>query len=221
MNKIILKRFEKIGQDIILIESTKYTKTKHRSQYTYTYVDNDIFIKWKVQVKDLIVKLTNTESEYYKEFMKIEDQEGSTNYHKFIGLKGIFVAFKNDYTDGYLSSINSLIQAEVFESQLEQAIELLDSGYTLASAVISGIVLETGIREICSRENISHGKLDKMNAELAKAGVYNKLQQKRITALADIRNSAAHGKENEFTKDDVVKMIREVEQFLANNLENI
>ena len=221
MNKIILKRFEKISQDILLIESTKYTKTKHRGQYTYTYVDNDIFIKWKVQVKDLIVKLTNTESEYYKEFIKIENQENSTNYIKFIGLKGIFVAFKNDYTDGYLSSIKTLIQAEVFENQLEQSQELLDSGYKLASAVIAGIVLETGLREICTREETAHGKLDKMNADLAKKGIYNKLQQKRITTLADIRNSAAHGKEDEFTHDDVNNMIREVEQFLANYLDEI
>jgi hypothetical protein len=223
MNKVILKRFNEIGKDIQLIESTKYIQKKHfaRSTLTYKYVDNDIFIKWKVQVKDLIVKLTNTESEYYKEFIKIENQENPTNYTKFIGLKGIFVAVKNDYTDGYLSSIKTLIQAEVFESQLEQSQELLDSGYKLASAVIAGIVLETGLREICIREEISQGKLDKMNADLAKKGVYNKLQQKRITALADIRNSAAHGKEEEFTKDDVVNMIREVEQFLANNLDSI
>ena len=36
-------------------------------------------------------------------------------------------------------------------------------------------------------------KLGTMNAGLAKQGVYNKLTQKRITALADIRNKAAHG----------------------------
>ena len=57
-----------------------------------------------------------------------------------------------------------------------------------------------------------------MNADLAKAGKYNKLMQKRITALADIRNSAAHGKVDEFTKQNVVNMIDEVEQFLANHL---
>ena len=60
-----------------------------------------------------------------------------------------------------------------------------------------------------------------MNADLAKKGIYNKLQQKRITTLADIRNSAAHGKEDEFTHDDVNNMIREVEQFLANYLDEI
>jgi hypothetical protein len=54
-----------------------------------------------------------------------------------------------------------------------------------AAAVIAGTVLETALRQLC---------LDRMNADLAKAGVYNSLMQKRITALAAIRNRAAHGK---------------------------
>ena len=60
-----------------------------------------------------------------------------------------------------------------------------------------------------------------MNADLAKAGVYNSLMQKRITALAAIRNSAAHGKPNEFTRDDVSAMIRDVERFVARPLHRL
>lgn len=112
-----------------------------------------------------------------------------------------------------------MVQSEVFDNELEQAEELLKSGYHAAAAVIAGVVLETGLRELCTRQGIDHGKLEKMNADLAKAGVYNKLQLKRITALADIRNSAAHGKPDEFTKEDVKMMIRDVEQFLANQLD--
>ena len=145
---------------------------------------------------------------------------GDVYFSTFQEIKLIFLAFKDDYEKGYLSSIKTLIQAEVFENQLEQSEELLKSGYILASAVIAGVVLETGIREICTRENISHGKLDKMNADLAKAGIYNKLQQKRITALADIRNSAAHGKESKFSSEDVTMMIRDIENFLAKYLED-
>ncbi|MBA7556924.1 hypothetical protein ES705_49651 [subsurface metagenome] len=106
----------------------------------------------------------------------------------------------------------------MFDTELEQARELLNSGYKLAAAVITGVVLETTLRDFCDREGLTHSKLDKMNADLAKAGLYNKLQQKRITALADIRNSAAHGKPEKFSEEDVKNMIRDVEQFLANHL---
>jgi len=49
-------------------------------------------------------------------------------------------------------------------------------------------------------------------------GTYNKLQQKRITVLADICNSAAHGKQDEFSAQDVEDMIRDVERFVAEHL---
>ena len=92
------------------------------------------------------------------------------------------------------------------------------SKYKLAAAVIAGIVLETALRSLCDKINIPHGKLTKMNDDLTKAGIYNKFQHKSITALADIRNSAAHGKDSEFTHDNVENMIRDIESFLATYL---
>ena len=111
-----------------------------------------------------------------------------------------------------------LVEADVFDTELEQAKELLSNRYKLAAAVIGGVVLETALRSLCDKEKIEHGKLDKMNADLAKAGVYNKKKKKSITALADIRNSAAHGKDSEFTHENVENMIRDIESFLANYL---
>ena len=73
---------------------------------------------------------------------------------------------------------------------------MLDSGYYQPAAVIIGSVLEDGLRKLCARQEIElspRPKLDTMNAALAKSGAYNKLTQKRVTALADIRNRAAHG----------------------------
>ena len=55
-----------------------------------------------------------------------------------------------------------------------------------------------------------------MNVELAKAGIYNALWQKKITALADLRNKAAHGKWTEFTEKDVEDMIRDVRRFMED-----
>jgi len=94
----------------------------------------------------------------------------------------------------------------------------LDAGYKAPAAVVAGVVLETSLRELSDRQGIPHGKLDKMNADLAKANVFNKLQQKRITAIADIRNSAAHGKPNEFNESDVSDMIRDITRVVSEHL---
>ena len=228
MNKKIWQRFEELEKEIKTIENTQKEEQEQTisfngsptKSYSVTVINSDLTLRWKIQVKDLIIKLVTKKSVYYKEFIEIDNIEYSSEYHIFINLKVVFLTLKSDYEKGYLNSIKTLIQAEVFENQLEQSEELLKNGYTLASAVIAGVVLETGIREICTREKITHGKLDKMNTDLAKAGIYNKLQQKRITALADIRNSAAHGKENEFKKEDVKIMIRDIEQFLAKYLDD-
>ncbi|BAY49771.1 hypothetical protein SAMD00079811_74000 [Scytonema sp. HK-05] len=197
------------------------SKRMHHSEMFASgeYIDNDLLLNWKVKVKNLLSKVCGEESQHFQQFEKNEDGIlYTTNYTTFKSLKAIFLAAKEDFEGGYLSSMRTLVQAEVFDSELEQANELLSSGYSTAAAVIAGVVLETALRELCDKERISHGKLDKMNADLTKAGVYNKLVQKQITALADIRNSAAHGKPNEFTEQDVSNMIRDVGQFLANHL---
>jgi len=222
LNKKIWQRFEELESQIKNIESTKYSK-QHRvgsSTYTYYYLDNEIYFKWKVQVKDLLVSITTNNSEYYKEFLNIDNKK-RTNFSIFQVIKAIFLALKNDYEKGYLTSIKTLIQAEVFETQLEQAEELLKNGYIVASAVIAGTVLETALREICLREGVDGGMINRMNENLAKKGVYNKLQQKRIVALADIRNSSAHGNADKFDKKDVEKMIREIEDFLIKYLDEV
>ena len=61
-------------------------------------------------------------------------------------------------------------------------------------------------------------KLDRLNADLAKAGSYDKLVQKRITALADIRNNADHGHFDKFSTIDVEDMVKWVRNFSADHL---
>ncbi|WP_151814710.1 HEPN domain-containing protein, partial [Acinetobacter junii] len=136
-----------------------------------------------------------------------------------IRLFPILVATYDDFKNGFLVSFKQIIQAEVFDSELEQSRSLLENGYKNAAAVIAGVVLETAIKEVCLNNNIEieRKKLTQLNDDLAKAGVYNKLQQKQITALADIRNSAAHGNYEQFTKEDVERMIDDIERFLLNH----
>lgn len=211
-------RFDQLFDEIGEIESTR--RNQHNSLLGDSIIiDNEKLLTWKVKTKSLLVSVCGKDSQHYEEFEKAEKRGGyDTNWDTFKRMKSVFLAALDDYKNGYLTSLKNLVQAEVFDSELEQAQELLSSGYKLAAAVIAGVVLETTLRDLCLQNGLSLGKLDKMNAELAKIGAYNKLQQKRITALADIRNSAAHGKPEEFSGDDVTMMIRDIEQFLITYL---
>ncbi|WP_201611996.1 DUF4145 domain-containing protein [Psychrobacter immobilis] len=208
-------RFDQLFDEIKQIEAT-HGKQNSQLGGTIDVIDNEKTLTWKVKSKSLLVTTCGKDSQHYEEFIEAEKLRSyETQWNAFKRMKSVFIAAMDDYKNGYLTSLKNLIQAEVFDSELEQAQELLSSGYKLAAAVIAGVVLETTLRDICLQNNLALGKLDKMNADLAKAGIYNKLQQKRITALADIRNSAAHGKPEEFSDDDVTIMIRDIEQFLA------
>jgi hypothetical protein len=218
VNKKISERFTNLIEEIDAID---LSKTKSSGDFGDGWkIDSNAFLAWRVKAKNIILQVCGEKSQHFIEFTQSERVAGLGDgyYSALKRTRAVFSAAKDDFEGGYLTSIKSLVQAEVFDSELEQAEELLASGYHLAAAVIAGVVLETGLRELCDRNTISQSKLDKMNADLAKKGVYNKLQQKRVTALADIRNSAAHGKPDEFTVEDVRAMIKEVGQFLAVNL---
>jgi len=219
MNDLYKQRFAEIHQQMeLLLASKKNSYNEFLGKY-FEEVSSTDFLEWKIKTKNLINKSCGENSEHYRAFCSNEEPSTfSSNLGTLQKLKAVFCAAREDYEGGYLRSTRSLIQAEVFDSELEQAQALLDAGYKVPAAVVAGIVLETSLRELSDRKGLPHGKLDKMNAELAKAGIFNKLQQKRITAIADIRNSAAHGKPDEFNEADVNDMIRDITRFVAEYL---
>jgi hypothetical protein len=219
MTDLYKRRFSEVHEQMEALFATQKSVYNEFLEKTEIEIEETALLEWRIKAKNLLNKACGQDSEHYRAF---SDNESTGTYGTNIGtlrrLKSIFSAAREDYEGGYLRSTRSLIQAEVFDSELEQAQALLDAGYKSPSAVVAGVILETSLRELCDRQGISHGKLDKMNADLAKEGVFNKLQQKRITAIADIRNSAAHGKQEEFSEADVKDMIRDISRFLAEYL---
>ena len=54
-----------------------------------------------------------------------------------------------------------------------------------------------------------------MNSDLAKAGIYGKLDQKSVISWLDLRNKAAHGKYEGYTREQVYVMLQGVRDFIA------
>lgn len=220
MTKLFEKRFSELAEQLEAIAASKTTAASPITGAPSTYVDQNALLNWKVKAKTLLTNTCGESSPQLVSFIAAERAPGFvTNYEILKQLRAVFLAVKEDFEGGHLNSLRNLVQAEVFTSELEQAEQLLSSGYASAAAVIAGVVLETTVRNLCTDREIAHGKLDKMNADLAKAGAYNSIQQKRITAMAGIRNAAAHGNTDEFNPADVRGMIDDVERFLATTLQ--
>ena len=212
------KRFSELCAQLDAVEATKRIEWDENFGRNLTRVDRNSLLNWTVKAKNLLQAACGLDSQHFKHFVENESGAYLTSYDNLLNMRAVFLAAKEDFEGGYLSSVKRLVQAEVFDSELEQSKELLASGYRGAGAVVAGVVLETALRDLCTQKGINTGKLDRMNAELAKAGTYSVLTQKRITALADIRNNAAHGNNDKFNDADVASMISDVERILNDHL---
>ena len=97
----------------------------------------------------------------------------------------------------------------------------------LLPLVITGSTLEEHLRQLCRKNIIDtedekngkriYKKAESLNSELAKNSVYTILDQKNVTAWLDLRNKAAHGKYNEYSKEQVELMINGIQNFISRN----
>ncbi len=173
-----------------------------------------------------IERITTKKSEYYKraeELLKKIDFDKV----KVVDVIGVLEGLYKDLDADYLKSFSELIHADIFSDYIEMAEYLLEEGYKNPAAVITGSTLEEHLRKLCIKNGIdieilSKGKLgpkkaDGMNSNLAKEGVYSKLEQKSVTAWLDLRNKAAHGKYTEYDENQVNQLIIGVRDFIIRN----
>ncbi|MGM4891230.1 DUF4145 domain-containing protein [Tardiphaga sp. 839_C3_N1_4] len=215
--KKLSTRFAELLDQAKAIEATRAT---HHSEHSgrSERVDSNALLGWEVKCKSLLATACGISSEHYRQFLETEkDRAWRDSWSELQQLKAILLAAQEDYDGGYLDAVRSLVQAELFSDELDQAQELLRSGYYAPAAVVAGVVLESKLRDLCAKLELPLGKLDKMNSDLAKAGVYSLFVQKRITSIADVRNNAAHGHPEKFTAKDVGEMIDYIERFLGDH----
>jgi hypothetical protein len=152
--------------------------------------------------------------------------------HQLESAISILKGFKEDFERGFLDDISAAIEAEIAADYLGQAESLLREGQTgkydhVPAAVLAGAVLEKGFRTLCGRqlppilETNAKGEPKTLNPlidDLKKAGVFNELKAKQLRSWADIRNKAAHGEFDQFSKGDVEQMLQGITNFLADYL---
>jgi hypothetical protein len=153
----------------------------------------------------------------------------STMHANFFGhvseLCGLAKAVQHQLRSGLFANVRGLVQAEVFDDFLEMSEHLLAAGYKDPAAVIAGAVLEDALRKRSERDGLptadTKGKgltIEPLNVALAKAGVYNVLTQKQVTAWADLRNKAAHAQWDQYDADQVKQLLDGVRKFCADHL---
>jgi len=111
---------------------------------------------------------------------------------------------------GFVGNIRHLLHADIFDSLIEQGAALLAEGHTIPAAVLGRIVIERWLRDQAEASGLPDhetAKASKLNEDLKKAGQYSVPKWRQIQAHLDVGNSAAHGKTEEFSADDVRQLL--------------
>ncbi len=110
-----------------------------------------------------------------------------------------------------LRDIRATLRAELLDSDLHAAQNLLKAGHLRSAGIVCGVVLETHLRSICDRHGIKLTKRDPsisdLNELLKSAGVYDVPMWRLIQRLADIRNICGHRKERDPKLDEVEDLL--------------
>src|SRR5690606_2284536 len=115
-----------------------------------------------------------------------------------------------------LLDIRQLVQADLFDSELDAATELVKKGFLRAAGAVAGVVLEKHLAQVAQNHNIKtrkkHPSISDFNDLLKNGAVLDVPTWRQIQRLGDIRNLCDHNKERDPTKEEVEELIAGVER---------
>ena len=165
-------------------------------------------------------RISGPSSTYSEEVDRILKQNPPLHLHTS-PIMGIILALREDTASGYIQNLTEIVHADIFSDFLDMARHLLDNGYKDPAAVLAGSTLESHLKNLAIKNSIpteNAGKTKKasqLNVDLTKANVYNKLDEKNVTAWLDLRNKAAHGSYTEYNLDQVKLLVSSIQDFIS------
>lgn len=128
---------------------------------------------------------------------------------------GIVKAAKRRF-ESSLFDIKQLVQADLFDSELDAAQELNKKGFTRGAGAIAGVVLEGHLSQVCENHRIKVTKkvpsINDFNQLLKDNDVIEIKDWRFIQHLADLRNLCDHNKKREPKKEEIEELIDGVEK---------
>ena len=121
-----------------------------------------------------------------------------------------------------LFDIKQLLQADLFDTELNAAKELNKKGFMRGAGAITGVVLEGHLTEVCNNREIGIKKkqptINDLNQLLKDNEAIDIPKWRNIQRLADLRNLCAHKKDSEPTKEKISEFIEGTEKIIKTLL---
>ncbi|GAH74890.1 unnamed protein product, partial [marine sediment metagenome] len=126
----------------------------------------------------------------------------------------------NKRFESSLFDIKQLVQADLFDSELEAAKELNKKGFMRGAGAIAGVVLEKHLLQVCDNHGVKITKknpsISDYNDKLKEAGTYETPTWQKIQHLGDLRNLCDHKKKKEPKTEDVHELIERSRKYYKN-----
>ena len=117
-----------------------------------------------------------------------------------------------------LFEIRQLVQADMFDTELEAAEALSKFKFVRAAGALAGVVLERHLAQVCQDRALAVGKknpgISDFNETLKTAGAIEVPDWRFIQHLADIRNLCDHSRKPEPTAEQVSGLITGVKKII-------
>lgn len=117
-----------------------------------------------------------------------------------------------------LMDITSVLQADLFDTELDQASEMAKRGFFRAGGAIAGVVLEKHLAHVCNVYAIKFRKknptLSDFSTSLKENDILDIAKWRFVQHLSDLRNLCDHPKEREPTKEDVTDLVEGVDKVI-------
>lgn len=221
MKKVIDRFSELIIRGNSLISAVP--EKKHITS-TACYTDFDKFSRaeckrWEMDCKHLLKVIYGEDSEHFYEFVESFHPKLHEKYSQeaIANATAVLTSAKEQVESGLLYKIEDLVAADFFDSVIEQSKELLKKGFKDPAAILGRVVIERTFKSICKKNDIEFSKDNTasiLNDNLKKGGVFTQSQWRLIQSYIDIGNNAAHGKFDQYSKEDVNKMLEYIENHL-------
>lgn len=182
-----------------------------QSYYEYSRVRKDITFQ-NYMIKDYLQGLRITRG-WEKEVIA----DGNSAIPEFVQQLNIVKAAR-EKLDSALIDLTAILQADLFDSEIDSARALAKAGYLRASGAICGVVLEKHLRQVCDSHSITVRKknpgISDLNQLLKDQDAISVPQWRFIQHLADTRNLCDHAKGKEPTKDEIEDLVAGTEKIL-------
>lgn len=183
---------------------------------------NDFKAIYKIEKRSNVDYVNYTISDYLINVVrKIGDQvivKPEAAYKKFLQQLDILSSAKRRLSSS-LFDIKQILQADLFDSELECAKELLKKGYTRASAAIAGVLIEKHLKTVLENHDILISKkkptISDLNDLLKANSVYEVIEWRFIQRLADLRNLSDHfDKDREPSKEEIEELLNGTDKIM-------